>query len=327
MNVLDHLQIIALCMAAAAFLSGIETGVVALHRLRLRHLVRKGDNAARTLQGFLDDSDRLFGTTLVGTNLCIVVMSVLATSMVGAVPGPWAEVAADAVMTCIILVFAEFLPKAWFYSRPLERCRRYVRVLQLFEIVLRPFAVAVVWVTKWLVPGPSKSFSKAGPFVTKEEVKMLAIEGEQQGMLSSSDRAMIHRVLELSAKSARDIMVPRSNMTVVSSDTTVQDFVTMAKATHHTRMPVFDKARNDFVGIVNSFFVASADVQSADKTIAGFVRKPLLIPETMPVDEILPLLRRSRHPMCLVFNDKSEVTGLITTEDIVREVVVGPGPV
>ena len=326
MSIVDHILVIVLCMFVAAFLSGIETGMIAIHRLRLRHLVRKGDHAAKILQGFLDDSDRLLGTTLVGTNLCIVAVSVLATSLVEDIPGSWAEIVSSIVVALLVLVLSEYLPKAWFYNRPLERCRRYARILLFSELVLRPIALSVVWVTKFFVKGPPKSFVKADPFVTKDDLKMLVREGEKYGVISSSKGMMIHNVLELSGKIAKQIMVPRAKMIMANMDTTIAEFTEIARVSHHTRMPVFDREKNEFAGIINSLFVASADPAVSGRTVANYVRKPLFIPETMPVDDILPLLRRSRHPMCLVINENSEVTGLVTTQDIVGE-IVGKNPV
>jgi putative hemolysin len=326
MSIVDQILVILMCMLIAAFLSGIETGVIAIHRLRLRHLVRKGDPAAKILQGFLNDTDRLLGTTLVGTNLCIVVISVLATSLVEDIPGSWAEVVSSIVVTLLVLVLSEYLPKAWFYNRPLERCRRYARVLSFSELVLRPIAWTVVWATKLFVKGPPKSFVKADPFVTKDDLKMLVREGEKYGVISSSKGMMIHNVLELSGKTAKQIMVPRAKMTITNLDATIAEFTEIARVSRHTRMPVFDRERNEFAGIINSLFVASADPAVSARTVANYVRQPLFILENMPVDDILPLLRRSRHPMCLVINEKSEVTGLVTTQDIVSE-IVGKNPV
>jgi putative hemolysin len=324
MSLIDQILVCLFCMLVVAFLSGVETGVTAINRMRIRHLVRKGDGAARILQGYLDDSDRLFGTTLVGTNLCIVIVSVLATNMVEDIPGAWAETVAGAVVTLAVLIFSEFLPKAWFYSRPLERSRRFARLLQFAELILRPVAVSVVWVTKFLVPGPSESFTKTGPFVTKDELKKLVSDGEKHGVISTSKGSMIHKVFELSTRTAAQVMIPRDKMIVASSDMTVPEFMDIARDSRHTRMPVINKEKRDFVGIINALFVASAEATSGHKTVADFVRKPLYVFENTPVAEILPLLRRSRHPMCLVVNQKSEVTGLVTSEDIVRCIVGSP---
>jgi putative hemolysin len=321
MGIDSALLIIIACMAGSAFFSGIETGVISIHRMRLKHFVRRGSRRAAILQGYLDDSDRLLGTTLVGTNICIVVVSVVAASTAAELVGEWGGAVSTFVMSVLVLAFSEYLPKAWFHSRPLERCRRFAGVLRITELILKPLGVTIIWLTKWLVPGPSRPLSKPPPFVTREDLKVLAREGERDGVLSREERDMIHRVFELSGKRAHEIMIPRKNMTSVRADTTVEEFFGTARSSGFTRMPVCDMATGKFTGVINVFYVLSSSELDASRRASDFVRPALFVSENMPVDDILPRMRRSRQPMCFVTNDESEVVGLITTEDILEEVV------
>lgn len=321
MLVLLQFLFLCLCLVGEAFFAGMETGVISIHRMRLRHFVRRGARGARLLQEYLHDYDRLLGTTLVGTNVCVVVVSVVAASAAVQVLGHWGEACATAVVAVVVLVFGEYLPKAWFHSRPLERCARFVGALRIAELVLKPVASAVVWLTRWLVPGPEESFSKPAPFVTREDLKLLAREGEKDGVLSARERVMIHRVIELSGKRAAEIMTPRNEITLVHSDTTIRDFFETARKSNFTRMPVIDGSSGDFIGVINVFYVLSSAHKDMDQLVAEHVRRPLFVPEGMPVDDILPLLRRVRQPMGLVKNEAGDVTGLITTEDILEEIV------
>jgi putative hemolysin len=322
MTIVDQILLILFCMAMMAFLSGIETGVVSIHRLQLQHLVRRRDKPAMLLQEYLNDTDRLLGTTLVGTNLGMVAVGVLSVSLVKGLPGGWAETIVTLLDTVILVVFCEYLPKAWFYSKPLERSRMFASALRSAEVVFKPVAVTVVWITKALVRGRARnSLPRSASFVTREDLKMLVTEGEEAGSISASNRAMIHNVLELSGKTAKQIMIPREKMAIAYTDTTIPEFLELARGSRFTRLPVFDREKGQFAGIVNMFFVVSADPQTSGSTIAGFVRKALFISETTPVDEILPMMRRARQPMCLVTDKESNVTGLITSRDIAREVV------
>jgi len=220
-----------------------------------------------------------------------------------------------------VLVFGEYLPKIWFHARPIERCTRFVQALQFSEIVFRPISRFVVWLTRGLVPGPSETFSEPVPFVTREDLKILAREGEKDGVLSPRERVMIHRVFELSGKTARQIMTPLARMTYVNKNLPISGFFTVARSSRLTRIPVYDPQEKQFVGIINVFHVLSSGVELRGKTVADFVRSPLFIPARMPVDDILPRLRRVRQPMCLVRNADNKVLGLVTTEDILEEIV------
>lgn len=316
-----QLLVIMLGLIGAAFYAGIETGIISIHRMRLEHSVRRGAKGTDKLQGYLDNPDRLLGTTLVGTNICIVVISIVSAGMAVRFLGEWGETVSSAVMALVILVGCEYLPKAWFLSRPLDRCSRFVGILRLSELILLPVSNVVIWLTKWLIPGPSKSFSAPVPMVTKEDLKTLAMEGEEGGELSARERFMIHRVFELSHKRAREVMVPRSRMTIVDSDVALSAFFDKARESGFTRFPVYDKLNNEFTGIINVFFVLSTPEAQHSRPTGDFLRPPLFIRDDMPVDDILPRLRRSRQPMCLVIDNNGDVTGLITIEDILKEIV------
>jgi CBS domain containing-hemolysin-like protein len=313
--------LILLCMLGAAFFSGIETGMISIHPLRLRHFVREGRRWAKTLQGFFDSPDRLIGTTLVGTNLCVVVTTVVSDHLAVHLIGDWGEPISTVLTTVVLLAFCEYLPKAWFHSDPIGRTRLFAGALTAAEKVLHPVSTAIIWITRLIVPGPASFRSAEGPSLTREDFKLLTREGEKDGVFTQTEGMMIHRVFDLSRKRARDIMVPREHMTFVYTDTPLPDFLDLVRASRRSRMPVFDRQRNEFVGIINVYYVVSADPETVGKTIEGFVRRPLLIAEDLRVDDTLPRLRRSRQPMCLVVNAQSEVTGLLTTEDILREIV------
>jgi len=321
MTIIAQLSVIGLFMVWAAFFAGIETGVISIRRLRLQHFVREKVPGARTLQHFLDNPDRLLGTTLLGTNISVVVTSVTAASLAVSLVGKWGETLSTIVMTLLVVVFCEYLPKAWFHGVPLERSRRFAKLLHFWELVFRPLSVVVVWLTRLLVPGPSESFSTPAPFMTREELKLLAKEGEKEGVLSRKERVMIDRVIELSGKAAREVMVPRAQMTVVEKGTGIGEFFETARESGFTRMPVYDSGKDEFVGVANVFYVLSHPSIDPGMTVDSFTRPPLVIPEDMPADEIFPLLRRYRQPMGLVADAQSNVVGLITTEDVLQVIV------
>jgi putative hemolysin len=319
-----ELLLIALCLVGHAFYAGIETGMISIHRMRLRHFVKQGAPEASMIEAYLHDSDRLLGTTLVGTNLCVVIISVVAASLAVEHLGARGEAISTVGVAVTVLVLGEYLPKAWFHSRPLDRCRRMIRALRASEIVFRPVSWVIVRLTRLLVPGDGgggHAFSRAAPLVTREDLKVLAREGEQDGVLSPRERVMIHRVIELSGKPASQVMVPLEKIARVRADMTVEEFLASARDSGFTRYPVYDETRGVFVGIINVFFVLTAKGLDRHQPVASFIRPPQVVPETMPVDDILPRMRRARQPMCLVANAAGVVTGLVTTEDILEEVV------
>jgi CBS domain containing-hemolysin-like protein len=313
--------LIPLCMALEALFSGLETGVISIHRMRLRHSLKQGSHAAAILTQFLENTDRLLGTTLVGTNVCVVVISTVAASLAVELVGEWGESLSTCCVAITLLVCCEYLPKAWFHSRPLERCAPFAGFLHTAERVFHPLSVAILGITRLFLPGPSTVLSKSDPFITREELSVLAREGAQAGVLSHRESTMIRRVLELSGKHAGQIMIPREHITSVSTSTPIDEFLQIARTSGYTRFPVFNETKQAFVGVLNVYHVLLNRTLS-DRTTAGDLARPaLFIPAGMPSDEVLARMRRSRQPLGLVRDETGEVVGLLTIEDILQQIV------
>ena len=317
-----HLLALAGLLFLSAFFSGSETAFCALSRARVRRLRDSAGRNGRAVSRILSGPAQLFTTVLVGNTLVNVALS----SMVAALafellPGSSLGLYVSIVVsTFLLLVFGEYLPKAWFLGRPLERCRHFAPLLSATEIFFRPISVTLIWLTRWLVPGPSKTLTAPTLLVTREDLKVLAGEGEESGVLTSRERFMIHRVFELSGKTASQIMIPRDQMITVDANASLDLFSSIARETRFTRMPVYTPDDGKYIGIVNIFFVLSSNAKDAAK-VADYARPPLFVPENMPVDDILPRMRRFHQPMCLVVDADDKVIGLLTTEDILEEIV------
>jgi len=313
--------LIALCVLGSAFFSGMETGVISIRRLRLRHQVRRGKTEARILTAFLEEPDRLLGATLVGTNLCVVTASIMAASLATGLVGRWGEAGSTLVMAVVILLFGEYLPKAWFRASPYDRAEPFARLLHLAWKVLWPVSTGLTWLAGLLIPGKSSQKQDLYDLATRAELKLLAREGQQYGVLTPEERVMIHRVIELSDKPARTIMIARGAFTEVDADATVSEFLAVARESGFTRYPVYDRNANRFVGLVNVFDVLTGSSGTAGEPMRAFARSPVFLPQDLPADEILPRLRLARQPMGLVVDPKAEVIGLVTTEDILEQIV------
>jgi len=325
---LSTLFIIVFCLAATAFFEGIETGVISLNRMKLRHRVDRGDRAAARLQEFLDHPDRLLATTLVGVNLAMVMASILSghlgaaleNALTGRVGGYWGESMANLAIILIVLVFAEYLPKAWFQSDPLPRCSRFAPLLVLSERFLRPLGKAMTWITQAFLPGNLMQQPPRPMFVTKDELDLLANEGSEHGALSPKQRIMIRRVFALTEKKVQDIMIPSGQIVRVNLEITVRQFLDQCRGATLNRFPVYDAAKQAYTGVVNIFDVLAANPPET-APLALFVQQPLFVAASAPLTEVFTLLRRSRRRQCLVTDTAGAVVGIVTTDTILREIV------
>jgi putative hemolysin len=316
---------IILFLVASAFFAGIETGIISIPLNRVKHLKNEGVKNADLLDLFRSNTDKLLGTTLIGTNISVVSSTVLAANLALKLLGPnnkaLADTVSSALMTIIILIFCEYTPKAWFSAKPSERCTRLIKPLYFAYIVIYPFSKLILWITGWIVRGPDKHLATSGLFKSKDELKKLASEGQLKGSLSADETKMIHKVFELSSKQAKDIMIPNSEIISIDKNASIHDFYDKAKESGVTRMPVYDKKTDDYIGVINVFYVLADNKPAQEKTISEFIRRPLYIPEYMAIDEIFPRLRLYKQPMCLVKDDNDKVVGLITTNNILKEIV------
>lgn len=316
----EGILVILLCLVLSAFFSGMETGVISINRLRLRHRVRDGQRSARILEAFLRDSDHLLGTTLIGNNLCLVVLSILTASLSLRYGGEAARIIAGTAMSLTVLTFCEYLPKSWFHAKPLDRCQRFALPLRFFWRLFRPFIWMLTQATRWTNSHQSGGPLQGGTFVTREHLQLMARDSERWGHLTVLERAMIDRVLRLQNQTAGRIMTPLARVVCVERTDTLGRFYEKIRQSGFLRMPVRDSETAAFVGILNLFYVTGQPVDPDQTQVDAFMRPPLFLPASMRGDDILPVLRHHRQPMALVRNAEEQVVGLVTTEDVLQQI-------
>ena len=314
------LVILMIGLIGSALYSGMETGVVSVNRLRLQHLVRRKWRGAAIIQRFLDQPDHLLGTTLVGTNLCNVAVSVtsasLAVHMMGA-SGLWV---ASLISTVVLLIFGEYLPKAWFRSYPAYRVTPFARALQWSGFVFYPLSMGVMRLARLLIPGRTSEEERRNPFVTREELQYLAREGEKTGELSTEERRMMHGVLDLTHKACADIMVPRDCMVTVVPDTPAERVLEVARERQVSRLPIFDETTRRFTGFVHIMDVLIANHWKG-RVARDYARPPQYVDAGSRAYQLLPRMRLTRQPLALVQDNRKDVIGLVSIEDVLEEIV------
>lgn len=314
-----EILLLLLCLAAGAFFAGMETGIISINRLRLQHLVRRQVRGAVIIRHFLTHPDLLLGTTLIGTNLSYVVSAVLAASIGRRLLGAPGAAIAGALLVVVVLVCCEYIPKAWFQAAPSRRVLPFAGLLRAASWILRPFSAVVTTLLRWALPRHDARHVEDKMLVTREELLHLAREGARSGVLTPDESKMIHGVFDLTHQTCATLMTPRDKMASVPVTATPAEILARAREREFNRLPVYDPAQKSFVGVVHVFDVL-ADDAPAGKTAADYMRPPQLVAAYLPVDHLLPRMRVTRQPLFLVTDDRYEVIGLITLEDVLREV-------
>lgn len=319
MNALEFI-IIVIGIIGAAFFSGIETGIISINRLRLRHLVRHKIKGADIVQEFLEKPDHLLGTILVGSNIVNTVVTIVAVSVGTRLFGATGSWVTSVVVSLFLLIFCDYLPKVWFQSFPTRRSLPFAGILKQIGRVLYPLSYVMMKVVRFFTPFMNKAETNATPSITRDEVLHLVREGHTSGALSNDEVRMIKGVFELRTMACSEIMVPRKDMVYIHDDTRHDDITMFARAQQVNQFPVLDRDKQVFVGIVYIVDVLSDD-NPAGKTARDYMRPPQLVGASTPVDHILPRMRVTKQPLVLVTNEKYDVVGFVTLDMVLEEIV------
>ncbi len=316
-----HLVAIFLGVLASAFFSGIETGLISLNRVRLRHEVERKNRRAMILNMFLEDTERLLGTTLIGNNLANVLVAVSATALAAHLIGGGYRVglAATIVASAILLILGEIVPKTLFRHYSHRLSTTFADVLNAMAWLFAPLVALLGLLMRAIVrvggrAEPPKSF-----FVTREELKHLAKEGEAGGALTAEEREMIHGVFDFPHKTVYEVMLPLSRTVTVARNTTIEEMFDISQRTGFARFPV--REGDKLIGIVNVYEILFENGGRDNKTVEHLMRKPQFVVSTDRINRVLPVLRAGRNPISVVVNPEGKHVGIITIEDILEEIV------
>jgi CBS domain containing-hemolysin-like protein len=316
---MTYLILIACCVVGSGFFSGVETALISASRVKIRHLAKSGNPKAVALEGFLAKPERILSAALVGNNIFVVLGSILAAtytiSLLDYREGLGMAVA-TIVMTPIMLVFGETLPKTLFYQHANWMVLRIVPVLTFCSMVFDPLVRICSLPSQLILKLTGGSSQRKNPFVTREELKLLIIE--EQSDLKAAEQEMIGHLFKFSETVARSIMVPLEQVVAVDVRGTVGDAAAKMRDSGHSRVLLFDGQLQKIVG-----HVAVQDILGLNESLSlSRVRRPVVfVPENKRISEILLILGQVGYHMAVVVNRYRRVSGLVTREDIIEEIV------
>ena len=315
------LVLIALGVLASAFFSGIETGLISLNRVRLRHEVERKNRRAIILNVFVENTERLLGTTLVGTNLANVLVAVLASSLATRAFGEntWVGLVATVVASSLLLIFGEIVPKTLFRHYAHRLCMTCADLLNAAAWLFAPVVALLGFLMRVVMRISGGAEQPRSFFVTREELKLLAKEGEAGGALTAEEREMIHGVFDFPYKTVHEVMVPLSRTVTVTQETSVAELFDISQRTGYARLPV--REGHKIVGVANVYEILFESSANHGKTVRELMQKPQFVLSTERINRVLPVLRASRNPISIVLQPEGRPLGIITIEDIVEEIV------
>jgi len=316
---------ILLLLIVSAFFSGSETALTAVSRGRMHQMEKDGSRAARNVNRLVANRERMIGALLLGNTFINILASSLATELLSAQLGPRAVAVTTALMTVVILVFAEVLPKTLAIARTDQVALTVAAPLRKIVSVLAPIVVAVQWlVWRLLSLFGVKPEQNEDAEAAHEEIRGAVALHHQEGSVEREHRDMIGGILDLRDLTVADVMMHRTNMVSVDADLPSRDIVRQVMDSQHTRVPLWRGEPENIVGVLHTKHLAMALVEHrgdpAACDVAGLAVPPWFVPETTVLEELLEAFRERRTHFALVVDEYGTLQGLVTLEDIFGEI-------
>ena len=324
---------ILLLLVMSAFFSGSETALTAASRGKLKSRAEKGDRGAERALVVTEDSERLIGSVLLGNNLVNILATSLTTAIFTRAFGDSGVALATLVMTFLVLIFAEVLPKTYAISNAETAAAHVARPIQLVIFLLAPVVGSVRAIVRGLLYLFGVRIDPDSRILSVHEEIAGALQlGHSEGVLEKEHRDRILGALDLGERTVEEIMLHRSKIEMIDADLTPREILEICLNSSHTRLPIFRKEQENIIGVLHAkdllraLYARFAEVRPDTDPFEGFdvmdvAMEPYFVPETATLDDQMrQFLRRATH-FALVVDEYGTLQGLLTLEDILEEIV------
>jgi putative hemolysin len=336
-ELLFEILLIAILILINGYLAGTEIAVVTARKSQIKRLAESGNRNAKIFLKLKEEPDRFLATIQIG----ITGVSVLASAVGGAaaievikptlqmLPVKAISLAAEPIAIGIVVViityfsviFGELVPKSIALMHPEAIGLWTARTIEALSKVNSIFVKILTFSTSIVLsPFGRKPFTERA-YITEEEVKLLITEGGKAGVFEPGEEKILQSVFEFTDMSVKEVMVPDNQMVAIQMDRSPQEILTLIEEEQFSRYPVYGKELNDIRGILNAKDFLTLFGKTGQVDVRKIIRAPFYIPETMKISLLLREMQRRRIHMALVVNEYGGVSGLVTMEDLVEEII------
>ena len=315
--------LIVIFFILSGFFSGIETGLISIDRFKLEKEA-KSSKKKKQIQHFLENPDYLFGTTLFGTNISVVIVSSLTMFLIHHFNKTGSIVISKQlgilILAGLILIFAEIIPKAIYRENPNKLVTRSFPLLKFFSIILKPF-IKFVALLNFILAKIFRLPQKTGyHLLTREDISLMLSETWEDDYLQEHQREMLEEALEFAELKAENVMIHRTEIIALPQDTPIEEVIETAKKEGFTRFPIYGEDLDDIKGILIIYDLMKIPKKNNMKA-SDFVRKTFFAPENMNVNTLLTEMQTRKKSMTIIVDSFGGTAGLVTIEDILEEIV------
>lgn len=304
----------------SAFFSSAETAFSTVNRVRLRTLAEEDHKGAIRVLAILDQYGKMLSAILIGNNIVNLSASSVATTFAISLWGNKAVGIATGILTFVVLMFGEIIPKTWAMQRAESISLMFGPIIRLLMTVLTPVIFLVDMLSNWIlrllhISSEGNNFS-----ITEKELKTYVDVSHEGGVIESEERALIYNVFDFGDTVAKDIMIPRIQMTTVPLSATYQELLSTFQSCMFTRLPVYDEDPDHIIGIVNiKDFILVKDKEKF--SLKKILREAYYTYEYKNVSDLLMEIREKSSSIAFVLSEYGATVGMITMEDMIEELV------
>jgi putative hemolysin len=298
------------------FFAGIEAGLLSVDPVRLRNQVKQGKPAARRLDRLTKRPERLLVTVLLVTNFANILSLLILTKMLVTRFGTVGFLLALVIALPIYLFVLSVLPKSLFRRFPFRALAALGGLLEWFSILLWPVLEIGERARHLLL---RRRVAESGRiFIAREELKQIAVQSEREGSLTSTERAMIHNVVDFRNVRAADVMVPLEKAVTVTADTSIDEALHLSAAHSVDRIPVISP-EGEAIGLVNTLDILFDETRR--ESLSRYVRRIVIARDAEPAYRIIQRLRAARLGLAAVIDSQRNLIGIVTGEDAIKRLV------
>jgi putative hemolysin len=307
------------CLIFTMFFSAAEMAFIAANRLRLRYLAEEGNGTAQSYLEAFRQPERVLSTAMIGVTICHIVAASAVTWLLLPLLGGMAPIVVTILLTPVMLVVGEIIPKAVAREWATSLILRLYRPLTWAAVLLVPFvsfANVVVGAILRMFGGRQADMRA---FVSREELKALLQLEPGEADVTTIEAQLIDKIFDLGDTTVREVMVPLVEVAMLADTATPRDAVAFIMDRGFSRVPIFRQRETDIVGVVGAKDILSRG--AAVRTLDELKRPPYYVPETKRIDDLLREMQRNRTHMAVVVDEYGGSTGVVTLEDILEQIV------
>lgn len=317
-------------LVCSGLFSGSETALTAASRGKLRNAADRGNRGAARALALKEDNERLIGGILLGNNLANILATSLATALFTTLLGESGVAAATLVMTALVLIFAEVLPKTYAINNPERAAGLAARPIGAVIAVLAPVVALVRMIVRAVLRPFGVRIEGDQMLSVQEEIAGALSIGHSEGVVKKEQRDRLLGALDLHERTVDEIMLHRSDIEMIDANDAPEAILSQALASAHTRLPVFRDEKENIIGVVHAkdLLRAMDRLMRGDEApgLSGFVidqvaTPPYFVPDTTTLDDQMREFLRLHTHFALVVDEYGALQGLITLEDILEEIV------